>query len=203
MRIVLGAFVVLISFGHIFSSVEPSSATPYLQIAPIFPDGASILGFGINIPINGWFGITSNFGSNISGQLGSANYIDNHLDLGFYGLKSLDGSSLIVRISGGIYKLNHLKKFNGEYYGAEYDYPYEGRTKGTWTNGGISVGFGFKADTGLLSITIIPTGHLVFDTGSKIVNKVQNNMDFGDTWLAHPYNTSFIEVPIEIGVNIR
>lgn len=188
------------------SATETYFATTYLQTAPIFPDGALSLGIGTNIPLVKWLGVTSDFASNISGQLSHANYLDNHINLGFYSLVPIDNSTIIFKFTGGVYKINHLRKTSAEYFDpyipGQYYYT-EGIMEGSWTSAGISLGLGLKADAGILSIALIPTGHLVFDQGSKIVNLSGNDPFAGDVWLPHDYNTTFFEVPLEIGINIE
>ncbi len=188
------------------SAIGTYSATPYLGVAPVFPDGAASFGFGVNVPLMNWLGITSSFAVNASGQLSHANFPDNHFNLGFYALAPFDSSSLIFKITGGAYKINHLKKYNGEIFNPYLPngyYPYEGAERGSWTNGGISIGLGFKADAGILSIALIPTEHLVLDQGSKLIDRHGTDPSSGAMWLPHDYNTTFFEIPLEIGINIE
>jgi hypothetical protein len=188
------------------SAIETYSATPFLEMAPVFPDGALSIGLGLNFPIVEWLGMTSSFAVNASGQLSHANFLDNHLDFGFYALVPFDRSSLIIKFTDGVYKINHLKKYYGEYFDPYYPglyIPYEGWEKGSWTSGGMSIGLGFKADVGILSIALIPTEHLVLDQGSKLIDRHGTDAFSGDMWLPHDYNTTFIEIPLEIGINIE
>jgi hypothetical protein len=191
--------IILFTIGLVVPSAESYSAIPYVQLAPIFPHSETILGLGINIPINSYLGITANYGANTSQQLNKENYIDNHFNVGFYAQNKLNDFALICKATGGIYKIDYNYSYSGMYYGCEYDYYYKETSFGTWTSGGCSLGLGFICNTGLLSFALIPTGHLLFDVGSKKLNDVV----WGKDWLAHPYNTTFIEIPLEIGINIE
>lgn len=170
---------------------------PYAELVFVPPFKDTFLGFGLNVPLFDWLVLNSEYGRNITVSRSEQNTLEYFVDAGFTYRTAETGSALIIKATGGVYEIDHNYSFSGLIESSHGPYSSKSSEYGSWKSGGCSLGSGFTYDSDLINITIIPSCHYLFDYGDKIVHGTIN-----DYWLSHPYNTVFLEFPIQLGINI-